>query len=159
MSKLKILVAGDPVLRQKAQEVERMDKKTLRLLDDMAETMYAANGVGLAAPQIGVLKRIVVIDVGEGLIELINPVITYREGSAVGPEGCLSVPGRRGMVKRPMKVRAKFQDRNGEWYEIEAEELLARCIMHETDHLDGQLYVDIMSRELFDEDDGEETEE
>ena len=80
MSKLKILVAGDPVLRQKAQEVERMDKKTLRLLDDMAETMYAANGVGLAAPQIGVLKRIVVIDVGEGLIELINPVITYREG-------------------------------------------------------------------------------
>ena len=90
MSKLKILVAGDPVLRQKAQEVERMDKKTLRLLDDMAETMYAANGVGLAAPQIGVLKRIVVIDVGEGLIELINPAITYREGSAVGPEGCLS---------------------------------------------------------------------
>ena len=86
MSKLKILVAGDPVLRQKAQEDERMDKKTLRLLDDMAETMYAANGVGLAAPQIGVLKRIVVIDVGEGLIELINPVITYREGSAVGPK-------------------------------------------------------------------------
>ena len=90
-----------------------------------------------------------------------NPEIIETEGEQDGPEGCLSVPGRRGMVKRPMKVRARFQDRNGEWYEIEAEELLARCIMHETDHLDGQLYVDIMSRELFDEDDpqDEETED
>ena len=104
MSKLKILVAGDPVLRQKAQEVERMDKKTLRLLDDMAETMYAANGVGL----IGVLKRIVVIDVGEGLIELINPVITYREGSAVGPEGCLSVPDYEGEVERAEIVHCEY---------------------------------------------------
>ena len=118
MSKLKILVAGDPVLRQKAQEVERMDKKTLRLLDDMAETMYAANGyaangVGLAAPQIGVLKRIVVIDVGEGLIELINPVITYREGSAVGPEGCLSVPDYEGEVERAEIVHCEYYDRKG----------------------------------------------
>ena len=118
MSKLKILIAGDPVLRQKAQEVERMDKKTLRLLDDMAETMYAANGVGLAAPQIGVLKRIVVIDVGEGLIELINPVITYREGSAVGPEGCLSVPDYEGEVER------------------------AEIVHCELDHLDGVLFID-----------------
>ena len=100
-----------------------------------------------------------VMDCGDGLIEMVNPEIIETEGEQDGPEGCLSVPGRRGMVKRPMKVRARFQDRNGEWYEIEAEELLARCIMHETDHLDGQLYVDIMSRELFDEDDGEETEE
>ena len=93
------------------------------------------------------------------LIEMITPELLEPEGEQDRPEGCLSVPGRRGMVKRPMKVRAKFQDRNGEWYEIEAEELLARCIMHETDHLNGQLYVDIMSRELFDDDDGEETEE
>ena len=102
-----------------------------------------------------------VMDCGDGLIEMVNPEIIETEGEQDGPEGCLSVPGRRGMVKRPMKVRARFQDRNGEWYEIEAEELLARCIMHETDHLDGQLYVDIMSRELFDEDDpqDEETED
>ena len=105
------------------------------------------------------LRRAVVMYCGDGLIEMINPEILETEGEQDGPEGCLSVPGRRGMVKRPMKVRAKFQDRNGEWYEIEAEELLARCIMHETDHLNGQLYVDIMSRELFDDDDGEETEE
>ena len=105
------------------------------------------------------LRRVVVMDCGDGLIEMINPEILETEGEQDGPEGCLSDPGRHGMVKRPMKVRAKFQDRNGEWYEIEAEELLARCIMHETDHLNGQLYVDIMSRELFDDDDGEETEE
>ena len=154
---LNILVAGDPVLRKVAEPVTRIDKKLHRLLKDMADTMYASDGVGLAAPQIGVSKRIVVIDVGEGLFELINPVIVKKEGEVVSAEGCLSVPGRRGMVKRPMKVRARFQDRNGEWYEIEGEELLARCIMHETDHLDGKMYVDVMSREIFD--DEEETEE
>ena len=132
MALRKIICIEDELLRKKSRPVEKFDEKLHRLLDDMAETMYNANGVGLAAPQVAVLRRAVVMD---------------------------SVPGRRGMVKRPMKVRAKFQDRNGEWYEIEAEELLARCIMHETDHLDGKLYVDIMSRELFDEDDGEETEE
>ena len=132
MSKLKILIAGDPVLRQKAQEVERMDKKTLRLLDDMAETMYAANGVGLAAPQIGVLKRIVVIDVGEGLIELINPVITYREGSAVG----------EGEVERAEIVHCEYYDRKGRKMLIKADGLLAVCIQHELDHLDGVLFID-----------------
>ncbi len=142
MSKLKILVAGDPVLRQKAQEVERMDKKTLRLLDDMAETMYAANGVGLAAPQIGVLKRIVVIDVGEGLIELINPVITYREGSTVGPEGCLSVPDYEGEVERAEIVHCDYYDRKGRKMLIKADGLLAVCIQHELDHLDGVLFID-----------------
>lgn len=142
MSKLKILVAGDPVLRQKAQEVERMDKKTLRLLDDMAETMYAANGVGLAAPQIGVFKRIVVIDVGEGLIELINPVITYREGSAVGPEGCLSVPDYEGEVERAEIVHCEYYDRKGRKMLIKADGLLAVCIQHELDHLDGVLFID-----------------
>ena len=170
MALRKIICIEDELLRKKSRPVEKFDEKLHKLLDDMAETMYNANGVGLAAPQVGILRRAVVIDVGDGLVELVNPVIVESdgqqsgpeiletEGEQDGPEGCLSVPGRRGMVKRPMKVRAKFQDRNGEWYEIEAEELLARCIMHETDHLNGQLYVDIMSRELFD-DDGEETEE
>ena len=154
-----IVKKGDDVLTKMCRPVEKFDEKLCTLLDDMYETMEVANGVGLAAPQVGLLRRIVVIDVGEGRIELINPEIIKTSGEQDGAEGCLSFPGEFGMVKRPMKVRAKFQDRNGEWYEIEAEELLARCIMHETDHLDGQLYVDIMSRELFDEDDGEETEE
>ena len=153
-----IVKKGDDVLTKMCRPVEKFDEKLCTLLDDMYETMEAANGVGLAAPQVGLLRRIVVIDVGEGRIELINPEIIKTSGEQDGAEGCLSFPGEFGMVKRPMKVRAKFQDRNGEWYEIEAEELLARCIMHETDHLNGQLYVDIMSRELFD-DDGEETEE
>ena len=153
-----IVKKGDDVLTKMCRPVEKFDEKLWTLLDDMYETMEDANGVGLAAPQVGLLRRIVVIDVGEGRIELINPEIIKTSGEQDGAEGCLSFPGEFGMVKRPMKVRAKFQDRNGEWYEIEAEELLARCIMHETDHLNGQLYVDIMSRELFD-DDGEETEE
>ena len=155
----KIVKIGDDCLRQECRKQEKFDLRLKILLKDMADTMYKAEGVGLAAPQVGVLRRVVVMDCGDGLIEMVNPEILETEGEQDGPEGCLSLPGRRGMVKRPMKVRAKFQDRNGEWYEIEAEELLARCIMHETDHLDGKLYVDIMSRELFDEDDGEETEE
>ena len=159
MALRKIVKIGDNKLRKVCKPVEKFDRRLKILLEDMADTMYDANGVGLAAPQVAVLRRVVVMDCGDGLIEMINPEILETEGEQDGPEGCLSVPGRRGMVKRPMKVRAKFQDRNGEWYEIEAEELLARCIMHETDHLNGQLYVDIMSRELFDEDDGEETEE
>ena len=154
MALRRIICIEDDLLRKKSRPVDKFDEKLHKLLDDMAETMYNANGVGLAAPQVAVLRRVVVMDCGDGLIEMVNPEI-------IEPEGCLSAPGRGGMVKRPMKVRARFQDRNGEWYEIEAEELLARCIMHETDHLDGQLYVDIMSRELFDEDDpqDEETED
>ena len=153
----KIMVLGeDDVLRKHARRVDKFDKRLRTLLDDMADTMYKADGVGLAAPQVGILKRVVVIDVGDGLIELVNPEIISAEGKAEGPEGCLSVPGRRGMVKRPMVVRARFQDRNGEWYEIEAEDLLARCIMHETDHLDGVLYVDKMYREIFDNEEEEE---
>ena len=161
MALRKIIYIEDELLRKKSRPVDKFDEKLHKLLDDMAETMYNANGVGLAAPQVAVLRRVVVIDCGGGLIEMVNPEIIETEGEQDGPEGCLSAPGRGGMVKRPMKVRARFQDRNGEWYEIEAEELLARCIMHETDHLDGQLYVDIMSRELLDEDDpqDEETED
>lgn len=158
MALRKIVYIEDELLRKKSRPVEKFDEKLHKLLDDMAETMYHANGVGLAAPQVAVLRRVVVMDCGDGLIEMVNPEILETEGEQDGAEGCLSVPGRRGMVKRPMKVRARFQDRNGEWYEIEAEELLARCIMHETDHLDGQLYVDIMSREIF-EDEEEEAEE
>jgi len=156
MALRKIVCIEDELLRKKSRPVEKFDEKLHKLLDDMAETMYNANGVGLAAPQIAVLRQIVVMDCGDGLIEMINPEILSAEGEQDGPEGCLSVPGRRGMVKRPMIVRARFQDRHGEWYEIEAEELLARCIMHETDHLKGQLYVDIMSREIFANDEEDE---
>ena len=159
MALRKIVCIEDELLRKKSRPVEKFDEKLHKLLDDMADTMYDANVVGLAAPQIVVLRRIVVMDCGDGLIEMINPEIISTEGEQDGAEGCLSVPGRRGMVKRPMKVTARFQDRHGDWYEIEGEELLARCIMHETDHLNGQLYVDIMSREIFADEEENEAEE
>lgn len=142
MAKLKIALAGDPVLRQIAKPVERIDKKLQRLLKDMAETMYAAEGVGLAAPQVGVLKRVVVIDVGEGLYELINPVIVKREGSVVGCEGCLSVPDYEGEVERAEYVECEFTDRTGQRLLLSANGLLAICIQHELDHLDGILFID-----------------
>ncbi len=133
---------GDEVLRKKSRPVEVIDKKIETLLDDMAETMYKADGVGLAAPQVGILKRIVVIDVGNGLFEMINPVILEQSGEQDGIEGCLSIPGTSGEVVRPMVVTVKYTDRNGETVTIEAEELFARCICHELDHLDGILYKD-----------------
>ncbi len=139
---LKILVAGDPALRQVAQPVTRIDKKTLRLLKDMAETMYAADGVGLAAPQVGVSKRMVVIDVGEGLFELINPVIVKKEGSAMSSEGCLSVPDYEGEVERASYVECEFTDRSGKRMLLQAHDLLAVCVQHELDHLDGVLFID-----------------
>ena len=120
----------------------------------MADTMYKAEGVGLAAPQVGILRRIAVVDVSEdhkGLIELINPEIIEQEGTQTGREGCLSVPGRQGVVTRPMKVRVRYQNRKGEWQEREAEGFEARAICHETDHLNGRLYVDVMDRELTEE--------
>lgn len=142
MAKLKILVAGDPLLRQRSEEVKRIDKKLHRLLKDMADTMYAADGVGLAAPQIGQLKRMVVIDVGEGLMELINPVITKKEGSVVGGEGCLSVPDYEGEVERAEYVECEFTDRSGKRLLVQAHGLLAIAIQHELDHLDGVLFID-----------------
>ena len=142
MAKLKIVTAGDPVLRKIAEEVKRIDKKLIKLLKDMAETMYAADGVGLAAPQIGVSKRIVVIDVGEGLVEMINPVIVKKEGSVVGGEGCLSVPEYEGEVERAEKVECEFTDRTGKRYLMEASGLMAIAIQHELDHLDGILFID-----------------
>ena len=129
-------------LRKKSREVETIDDRILTLLDDMAETMYDANGVGLAAPQVGVLKKVVVIDVGEGLIELINPVITYKKGEQIDAEGCLSVPGRSATVSRPEKVMVRALNRKGEEIEITGTGLLARALCHEIDHLSGTLYID-----------------
>ena len=134
----------DEVLHKHARRVERFDARLAELLGDMAETMYAANGAGLAAPQVGVLKRAVVIDVGEGLIELVNPEIVASEGENAVVEGCLSVPGRTGRVLRPEKVTVRAQRRDGEAFEITGEGMLAVCLCHEIDHLDGIIYVDKM---------------
>ncbi len=134
----------DEVLHKHARRVERFDARLAELLGDMAETMYAANGAGLAAPQVGVLKRAVVIDVGEGLIELVNPEIVASEGENAVVEGCLSVPGRTGRVLRPEKVTVRAQRRDGEPFEITGEGMLAVCLCHEIDHLDGIVYVDKM---------------
>ena len=133
---------GDEVLRKISKPVDTIDKKILSLLEDMADTMYRADGVGLAAPQIGILKRMVVIDVGDGLYEMINPVILEQSGEQDGMEGCLSILGVMGKVKRPMNVKLKYTDRNGESVTIEASEFFARAICHELDHLDGILYKD-----------------
>lgn len=155
----KIMVLGkDDVLRKRSRRVDKFDKRLRTLLDDMADTMYKADGVGLAAPQVGVLKRAVVIDVGEGLIELVNPEIIASEGAVVGPEGCLSVPERRGTVERPERVTVKAQNRDGREVQIEATELLAVALCHEIDHLDGVLYVDKMIEDITDQDEDEEGE-
>ena len=130
------------ILRKKSKIVKIIDKKIRILLDDMADTMYQANGVGLAAPQIGILKRIVVIDIGEGLIKLINPVILEQSGEQQDMEGCLSVPDISGEVLRPQKVRIKAQDEKGDYFEMEGTDLLARAFCHELDHLEGILFVD-----------------
>lgn len=145
MSLLEIKKAGDPVLKQHCEPVEKIDKKLKLILDNMAETMYHSDGVGLAAPQVGLPIRMVVIDCQDdhGLIELINPVITFREGTMTGSEGCLSVPGIYGDVERSAKVKVEFLNRRGKLQHITATGLLARCIQHELDHLDGQLFIDI----------------
>ena len=135
---------GDEILRKKSRPVEEIDNKIITLLDDMADTMYEANGVGLAAPQIGQLKRIFVIDIGEGLIEFINPVVIATEGEQFGEEGCLSVPNKYGNVRRPNYAKLRAQDRHGNFFEIEGTELMARAMLHEFDHLEGRLYVDLV---------------
>ena len=136
-----IRLHGDDILSKVCKPVVKFDKKLHILLDDMYETMQAQEGVGLAAPQVGIIKRAVVIDVGDGVIELINPEIIETSGTQNGPEGCLSVPGVYGEVERPMHVKAKAQDRDGNWFEIEGDELLARAICHECEHLDGKLFT------------------
>ena len=132
----------DTILRKKSKIVKIIDEKTRILLGDMAETMYRANGVGLAAPQIGILKRLVVIDVGEGLVKLVNPAIIEQSGEQQDMEGCLSVLDISGEVIRPQKVRIKAQNENGDYFEMEGTDLLARAFCHELDHLDGILFVD-----------------
>jgi len=133
---------GDEILRKKARDVTAFDDNLKTLLEDMAETMKDADGVGLAAPQVGILRKAVVIDVGDGLIELINPEIIFEEGETVEVEGCLSIPGVNGEVARPQKVRVKARDRNGKKFEIEGEDMLARALCHEIDHLKGVLFID-----------------
>lgn len=133
---------GDEILRKKSRKVDEINNRILTLIADMEETMYDAQGVGLAAPQVGILKRIVVIDVGEGMLRLINPEIISQEGSQIDTEGCLSVPGEQGEVERPNKVKVKAQNEKGEEIVIEGEDLLARALCHEIDHLDGILFVD-----------------
>lgn len=150
MAVRKILRIGDETLRRKARPVELFDKRLHTLLDDMAETMYDAEGAGLAAPQVGILRRVVVIDVGEGIIELINPEILSAEGEQINPEGCLSIPGRRCTVARPQKVVVKALDRNGDLFELTGEGFLAIAVSHELDHLDGVLYVDKMIEDVTD---------
>ena len=141
--------SDDEILRKKCKPVKVFDGKLHTLLDDMAETMRVYNGVGLAAPQVGMLKRAVVIDIGEGIVELINPVIVETSGEQTGSEGCLSVPGKAGDVTRPNFVKVKALDRNGNEFEVEGEELMARALCHELDHLEGILYTDLCD-ELYD---------
>ncbi|QNM06177.1 peptide deformylase [Qiania dongpingensis] len=149
---------GDEVLTKKAKEVKEMTPRTSQLIADMLDTMYEANGVGLAAPQVGVLKRIVTIDAGDGPIVLINPVILETRGEQSGPEGCLSVPGKQGIVTRPNEVTVKALDENMKEHLIKGTELLARAICHECDHLEGRLYVELVEGELMDVTDEEEDE-
>lgn len=143
-----IVKDGDPILKKKCRPVEKFDQKLAILLDDMAETMHQANGVGLAAPQVGMLRRVVVIDVGEGVIELVNPKIVAYSGEQEGVEGCLSFPGEWGLAKRPNYVKVSAQDRNGDEFEIDGEELLARAFCHEIDHLNGVVFKDVADRML-----------
>lgn len=144
---------GDPILRKRSREVDQITDRIKITLDDMLETMYHTDGVGLAGPQIGVLRRIIVIDdrdeEGPGPLKMINPVILNREGSCVEVEGCLSVPDRTGMVERPESLLVEYLDENGKEKSMEAEGFLARIICHEVDHLDGILYIDIMEEEIF----------
>ena len=147
----KILTDKEPALHSVCKPVVNFDNRLHKLLDDMAETLEKAKGVGLAAPQVGILRRVVIVDTGEEILELVDPVMLEPSGEQVGPEGCLSVPGKYGLVKRPNVAKVRAQDRYGEWYEVEGEELIARCFCHELDHLDGIVYTEVMERFLTEE--------
>ena len=147
----KILTDKDPALHKVCKPVEKFDWRLHKLLDDMRDTLIDSNGVGLAAPQVGILRRVVLVDTGEEILELVNPVMLETDGEDVGPEGCLSVPGKYGLVKRPYYAKVRAQDRFGDWYEVEGEELIARCFCHELDHLDGIVYTEVMERFLTEE--------
>lgn len=148
-----IITLGDETLRKKSRRIEKFDARTLTLLDDLAETLHSTqDGVGLAAVQVGVLRRAVVVDVGEGLVTLVNPEITASEGEQEVVEGCLSVPGRSGRLLRPEKVTVSALDRDGKPFEITGEGLLAKCLCHEIDHLDGILFIDkLIDKQPLDE--------
>ena len=149
-----IVKHGDDVLTKKCRTVEKFDERLEMLIEDLFDTLYDSGGVGLAAPQVGVMRRVAVIDIDDNPYELVNPEVIATEGEQTGAEGCLSYPGKFGIVTRPMKVRVKAQDRHGEWHEYEGEELLARAFCHETDHLDGNMFMDLVTEwiEVEDED-------
>lgn len=147
----KIMTVKEPCLHKVCRPVEKFDGKLHKLLDDMKETLLDANGVGLPAPQVGILRRVVVVDTGEEMLELVNPELLETSGEQEGAEGCLSVPGKYGLVKRPMVAKVRAQDRDGNWFEVEGEELIARCFCHEIDHLDGIVYTEVMERFLTEE--------
>ena len=147
----KILTDKDPALHKVCKPVEKFDGRLHKLLDDMNETLVDSGGVGLAAPQVGILRRVVVVDTGEEILELVNPELVETSGDQEGAEGCLSVPGKYGLVKRPYNAKVRAQDRDGNWFEAEGEELIARCFCHELDHLDGIVYTEVMERFLTEE--------
>jgi len=147
----KILTDKEPALHKVCKPMVNFDDRLFRLLADMRETLVDSGGVGLAAPQVGILRRVVLVDTGEEILELINPTLVETDGEQEGPEGCLSVPGKYGLVKRPYYAKVRAQDRNGNWFEAEGEELIARCFCHELDHLDGILYTEVMERFLTDD--------
>ena len=155
----KILTTEEPALHKVCRPVEKFDWRLRKLLDDMKETLAQANGVGLAAPQVGILRRVVIVDTGEEILELVNPELLETDGEQEGAEGCLSVPGKYGLVKRPYYAKVRAQDRDGEWFEAEGEELIARCFCHELDHLDGIVYTEVMERFLTEEELNAEAEE
>ena len=144
----KILTVSEPALHKVCKPMVNFDNRLFRLLEDMRETLVDSGGVGLAAPQVGILRRVVLVDTGEEILELINPTLVAVDGEQIGAEGCLSVPGKYGLVKRPYWAKVRAQDRNGNWFEAEGEELIARCFCHELDHLDGIIYTDVMERYL-----------
>ena len=146
-----IITVGNPTLQKISRPVTVFDRKLAELIDDMKETLQKANGVGLAAPQVGILRRVTVVDIGDEIVELVNPEILEVSGEQDGLEGCLSVPEAYGMVRRPAYVRLKAQDRHGDWYEYEGEELVARCFCHEVEHLDGHIYTEKAYHMLTDE--------
>ena len=147
----KILTVKDPALHKVCRPVDKFDGRLHKLLDDMKQTLDDAGGVGLAAPQVGILRRVVVADTGKEVLELVNPELLETDGEQEGAEGCLSIPGKYGLVKRPYYAKVRAQDRDGNWFEAEGEELTARCFCHEIDHLDGIIYTEVMERYLTDE--------
>ena len=151
MALRKIALEGEACLSKVCRPVTDFNSRLHTLLDDLADTLADSGGVGLAAPQVGILRRVVIVDTGEEILELVNPELVETSGEQCGAEGCLSVPGKYGLVKRPNYAKVRAQDRNGEWFEAEGEELIARCFCHELDHLDGIVYTEVMERFLTEE--------